>query len=399
VRTVCGGVFLHVQPVRVRRRVPAGSSAAVLVMNCDCAEIWVLLQAASVDCPPALGLSSCAARLTWLRACCAVAEGAEVPPDVPAASPAHPPCVRALLVDPLHRLCSLGGRAGFARSLGSVYGGCVTRFLGGSFRGVASRDIDTPQVSSRANGIAVTRDGSRLLVLDYDGGSHTLSEFRLCDGARLRVLGGPRSGRAPLQFKNPCQVWVAPDDTVFVADSNNHRVQVLSSDLAFKGFLGLRQLERPVGVCANNDVVVVTENVTGTVWVYRRDDGTVLRRFSSAGSGDGQLNSPRGVCFLTGDRRIAVADCGNHRVSLFALDTGAFLRHVGDRVLKFPTGAACSPCDELVVSDRDNYCMRLFSDTGDLLLTFGSGMFTCVTLLGSAVVAHDHDNQKCVVFN
>ena len=75
------------------------------------------------------------------------------------------------------------------------------------------------------------------------------------------------------------------------------------------------------------------------------------------------------------------------------------LRHVGDRVLKFPTGAACSPCDELVVSDRDNYCMRLFSDTGDLLLTFGSGMFTCVTLLGSAVVAHDHDNQKCVVFN
>jgi hypothetical protein len=37
----------------------------------------------------------------------------------------------------------LGGREGMSRSLGSVYGGSVTRFLGGGLRGEESRVIMT----------------------------------------------------------------------------------------------------------------------------------------------------------------------------------------------------------------------------------------------------------------
>jgi hypothetical protein len=109
-------------------------------------------------------LCSSTARLLFLKAVCAVAEGADVPLShaVPDASSSRCPpdvCVGAVLGDALRRVSVMGGREGMLRSLGSVYGGSVTRFPGGSLRGVVSRVIDTPGVKSASNGVAVSLDG------------------------------------------------------------------------------------------------------------------------------------------------------------------------------------------------------------------------------------------------
>jgi hypothetical protein len=83
-------------------------------------------------------------RLSWLRSCCAVAEGADVPLPhaVPDASCRCPPdvCVGVVLGDARHRVSALGGREGMPRSLGSVYG-AVTRFLGGLHNAASSRHL------------------------------------------------------------------------------------------------------------------------------------------------------------------------------------------------------------------------------------------------------------------
>ena len=95
---------------------------------------------------PMWPLSPVAPRLCWLQSCCAVAEGADVllsrTDTLDASSPCPPAvCVGAVLGDALHRVSVLGGRDGMPRSLGSVYGGAVTRFLG--VGRVVSRVIDT----------------------------------------------------------------------------------------------------------------------------------------------------------------------------------------------------------------------------------------------------------------
>jgi sugar lactone lactonase YvrE len=90
-------------------------------------------------------------------------------------------CVSAVLGDALRRVAVLGGREGMSRSLGSVYGGSVTRFLGGGLRGEESRVIATPGVHSSCNGMAVSRDGSTLLVSDTGGRSHAIHEYRISD--------------------------------------------------------------------------------------------------------------------------------------------------------------------------------------------------------------------------
>jgi DNA-binding beta-propeller fold protein YncE len=304
--------------------------------------------------------------------------------------------VAVVLGDEEHRVSVLGGREGMSRSLGSVLGGAVTLFLDSGLRGVESRVIATLAVKSLSNGMAVSRDGSTLLVSDSSGGSHAIHEFRVVDGSRLRVVGS--KGSRPLHFNGPRQVWVASDDFVFVADHGNHRVQVLTPTLDFHAFVGAGQLHHPAGVCADDSVVAVSERTAHRVSVFSRGDGALLRRFGSYGHGDGQLHYPYGLCFMSGHRHIAVADFHGNRVSVFSVD-GEFVRHVGVGVLFYPSGVVCSAFDELVVADTNNFRVAVFSGSGELLKTMGCGGFIGVAIHGGAIFAQcATDGDKCVVF-
>ncbi len=323
-------------------------------------------------------------------------------------------CVGVVLGDALHRLSVLGGREGMPRSLGSIYSGSVTRFLGGSLRG----DVDSHGVvvgggvRSWSSGVALSVDGRRLLVADTHLHPHavTVKDFLVGDAGSLRRVIGDK-GHAPLQFSFPRHVFVAADGFVFVADADNHRVQVLSPDMTFHAAIGVGHVRYPFGVCANADVVIVSNDVENRLFVFDRRCGVLIsstthwrrdgaRSGSDADAGSSTLVGPRGLCLLSCGRRIAVAEDGAHRVSVLSLD-GAFVRHVGVGVLKRPQSVACSAYDELVVADTGSRCVRVFSDVGELLLTLGRGAFTVVAVRGGTVCAHDFDAhyQRCVAWS
>jgi hypothetical protein len=69
-----------------------------------------------------------------------------------------------------------------------------------------------------------------------------------------------------------------PRDFVFVAECFNNRVQVRTPSLDFRRFIGVGELTSPTGVCANDDVVAVSEDRRRCVSVFRRRDGELLRR-------------------------------------------------------------------------------------------------------------------------
>ncbi len=326
-----------------------------------------------------------------------MAEGADVPLSrtVPDASSRCPPevCVAAVLGDALRRVSVLGGREGMPRSLGSVYGGSVTRFLNAGLRDVASRVIDTRSVKSSDSGVAVSRDGSTLLVSNIDA----IHEFSVADGSRLRVSVPLDSGQ--LQFNCPRQMHIAPDGFVFLADASNNRVLVLTRGLDVHAVIGVRDLTSPAGVCANADVVVVSEWFANRVSVFNRHDGATLRRFGRWGRGVGQLDRPAGLCFVSCERHVAVADSKNNRVSVFSVDGGVFVRHVGVGALHRPLDVACSAFDQLVVADTGNARVVLFSASGEVVMALGHDrLFTGVAVHGTVFAKVGGPDSACAVF-
>jgi DNA-binding beta-propeller fold protein YncE len=264
-------------------------------------------------------------------------------------------------------------------------------------QGVPMRVIPTPGLRSTCNGVAVTADGASLLVSDYSGGSHSVVQFDVHTGARRRVVGGPYAGSRPGRFKRPCQVYVAADGCVFVAEYNNRRVTMLSPQLDFVAFVGADELVFPIGVCASDAVVAVSEYDRHRVAVFDRDTGALLRRFGELGKGDGQLDHPSGMCMLSDGAHLAVADAHNHRVCVFGV-AGGFVRHIGRDVLIYPRGVASTPANELCIADRGNACVRLFSEAGEQLRVFGCGSIRGVAVSGGTVFVQDYDGQRCTLF-
>jgi DNA-binding beta-propeller fold protein YncE len=233
----------------------------------------------------------------------------------------------------------------------------------------------------------VSNDGATMLVSDFGNVTSMICVARVADGAHVRTIGG--HGDMPLEFFTPRQVWIARDDFVFVADSRTDRIQVLTPQLDFYGFIGEGRLNSPYGVCANGDVIAVAERYTDRIRVFTRVDGAFSHDFGARGHGDGELSSPLGLCFMADHTEIAVVELDNGRVSVFRVD-GTFVRHVGVGVLRGPRGVACSDCDELVVADTGNRRVAIFSVSGGLLRTIGSRLFTNVAVHGASVFAHTY---------
>ena len=82
--------------------------------------------------------------------------------------------------------------------------------------------------------------------------------------------------------------------------------------------------------------------------------GQFVRKIGGEGSGAGQLKFPRGV-YVTTDGVIVVADRNNDRICLFSM-TGLFIRHLvtKDDGLKAPYAVTVGPSGHLLLTESGN---------------------------------------------
>ena len=113
------------------------------------------------------------------------------------------------------------------------YGHCISIFSANGDR-VASfgSNGSTPGWLSHPVGVAITATGD-ILVSEY--GNHRIQLFS--QGRSLRCIGTGGSG--PLQFQYPCGIAIHPhSNKTYIADLNNHRIQILNPDLTFSSSFG-----------------------------------------------------------------------------------------------------------------------------------------------------------------
>ncbi|KAL0268206.1 UNVERIFIED_CONTAM: hypothetical protein PYX00_010235 [Menopon gallinae] len=187
-------------------------------------------------------------------------------------------------------------------------------------------------------------------------------------------------GSEPGCFTWPRGIAVGTDNSIVVADSSNHRVQVFDSNGNFlKEFghygNGEGEFDCLAGVAVNRiGQFIIADRYNHRIQVLD-PSGRFLRAFGSQGTGDGRFNYPWGI---TTDALgfIYVCDKENHRVQVFQSD-GTFVGKFGSHgnksgQLEHPHYIAVSNTNRVIVSDSNNHRVQIFDVNGRVLSSFGS---------------------------
>ena len=243
-------------------------------------------------------------------------------------------------------------------------GHCVSIFspAGEKIKSFGSHGSKNGQFDS-PRGVAVDADDN-ILVVDY--GNLRIQKFTSY-GNFIKAVG--KRGNMHLEFKSPLGIGIHPHTKkVYVADSGNHRIQILKPDLTFSSSFGSKGNDNGLFQYPYD----VTFDSTGNVyvadsWNHRIQvftaEGEFLREFGKKREGNGELTFPAIIC-IDSDNVVYVSERDNHRVSVFTSE-GKFLTSFGTKgrgpgQFNEPRGISVDKNGVVNVSDFYNNSIQLF---------------------------------------
>ncbi|HET9666586.1 MAG TPA: Ig-like domain-containing protein, partial [Desertimonas sp.] len=133
------------------------------------------------------------------------------------------------------------------------------------------------------------------------------------------------------QFEFPRGIAVAPNGNVYVADTNQHRIQRFTSNGGFLGAWGAvgssdGQFQNPFGVSVAPDGNIFVADANNHRIQRFTATGDFVDTWASRGTGDGQVQLPIDVS-VAADGSVYIVDFGNSRIQRFAEGAGATLTY------------------------------------------------------------------------
>merc|ERR1711879_1027521 len=198
----------------------------------------------------------------------------------------------------------------------------------------------------------------------------------------VRCIGGP--GVEEGKFNFPRGITLTHDGLLIVADTSNHRIQILDTnkDNSFVRQWGEQgeedgKLDEPKDVAVNSVGEVFVTDARHRVQVFNLE-GAFLRSWGKKGRKSGQFKHPEAIT-VDNEDMIFVCDQGNHRVQVFDKDGnfrhawGGWLKRKLDEEgkeimpaegeeddaewygLLLPAGITVSASGKVLVSDYDKH--------------------------------------------
>lgn len=174
---------------------------------------------------------------------------------------------------------------------------------------------------------------------------------------------------------------------LYVADSDNNRIQILSLDGVPVFQFGSEgdesgQFKKPEGVAVNsNGVIYVADTQNNRIQIFSTD-GIFLTAFGKYGtseegkkSAEVVFQNPKAIT-IDAENLVYVLDSGNNRIQVFKED-GAFVGEIGGQGksagrFKQPVDITKDENNYLYVADKGNHRIQIFSPRGEFVMSFGS---------------------------
>ena len=190
---------------------------------------------------------------------------------------------------------------------------------------------------------------------------------------------------------------------VYLADTNNHRVQVFSCNGEYL-FMFSEKMNRPFNICVSQSKVFVTQHYGHCINMYELE-GKLIKSVGSEGNGEVQFRHPFGLDVSDITNNIYVCDCYNHRIQILTEEL-KYHSMLGIDLLKSPRDVKVTR-DRVLVLDDSDPCMFVFDSDHVLtnrLITRGVGKQTnspyCFDIDREYnIIMCDYSNHCVFVFN
>ncbi|OMF04359.1 hypothetical protein BK127_33680, partial [Paenibacillus sp. FSL H7-0331] len=233
-------------------------------------------------------------------------------------------------------------------------------------------------------GVAVDSSGN---VYVADTWNHRIQKLTIATGVWSEwKKSGSGNGSGLGEFYMPSSVAIDSSGNVYVGDTNNHRIQKLNGSTSVwsewkksggGSGSGLGEFNNPlhIAVDSSDNVYVADTNnhriqkltVTGatSVWSEWKKSG------GGSGSGLGDFNNPKGVA-VDSSGNVYVADSGNERMQKLTVAAGLWSEWVYQGVIagtdpgqfRYPSGVAVDSERNVYVADYDNNRIQKLTVTG-----------------------------------
>ena len=203
-------------------------------------------------------------------------------------------------------------------------------------------------------GIAINGDE----VYVSDSVLHSIFHFKL-PGFRLITKVG-KKGTGKGEFSSPRQLTVAPNGSVFVADTDNNRIVVMTQKLKFEQTIEHASMTVPYDVkLLDNKVFVLSCSDSPCLHVFSQS-GEKLRSFITC---DKQVKFGYSFCF---DKlqNILISDYVDNSIKVFSQE-GALLHTLGhtqeEEKIIIPMGIVVTNDNKIICSsDGTKFCLHIF---------------------------------------
>ncbi|KAL5496444.1 hypothetical protein EMCRGX_G012727 [Ephydatia muelleri] len=219
----------------------------------------------------------------------------------------------------------------------------------------------TPQTAG-PHQLLITMDGQHVQNSPNDLDVRPKCDYRiLCNAQQV------------IQCKAPRCVAIHDNGDIYVT-SNDHCIYVFDQTVQLKNTIsGDGQLSSPSGISIKGDVLYVADTNNHRVQKLT-SSGKFLHKFGQQGSGQRQFNSPVGV-IIDSNNKLIVSDYNNHRIQIFNENGGWLLtidgHGLGNHSFQHPWGLALDPKGNIHVAAYGSNTIKVFTKEGVYVRMYG----------------------------